>query len=363
MRPNWEKTLTRGVARLLGKPMGAPGAFSEPYVTREDYVRAAHVVRALDRQWNIGRYAYNLDDPGDSPEARVVLERLWTWSGQSGDKQGKVDADHVRTALRLYSDYSYRTSGPLELASVEALVGETAFIGEPVTTQDDSGWAGLGSLRNDLNATSAAETRDAVLAAFDTLSRDAMLQKRMVRVFQSWAITAGLYTGELDGIWGPKTELAFVRVVPAASGRPTSFAHLQAVSATVGDAVPFADLLGVGIARDKWITRHAGDVPAPSEEDVYVEPGSTEIVVTSPKPPVDSGATTATGVTVTSPKPPTGESAPTPTAEEATAQALLINLPPTVEVRQVAGSSPWLTVGLIGLGAVVVLGVVLTSKK
>ena len=219
--------------------------------------KAGREARAL---WQLARVAY-LRLPSQEIEAALAL------------------AEQIKTV-----DRKGTTPGAWEIGTSGGWTEST-----PWTEQDpDSGWSGFrgfGSLRSEIEATGAPGIA-AVLSAFDALARSATQRRAYVRGWQTWANSRGLYTGTIDGIWGPKSEAAFTSLLPRAYGRPTTLADLLAINF---GGIDYQALLSVGISRDNWLATRPTlpPRPTPAEPEVVEEAqaattGPTRIDITLP---------------------------------------------------------------------------------
>lgn len=351
MRPLWERTLTWGIADHLRR-----GGMGEA----ASYRAAALVVRALDRRNNLmaemARFPFDhpadVDDPGKtSPRLLVALQRFWEMVGSSDVRTEKNRILGLAVA-------SLISGGTLDALNASVLAQEAPSI-EQWKGRLGQEWAGLGALRDEVGAGGAE-----ILSAYDALVRQTTLRKTYVKEFQTWAKGVGWYDGRIDGLWGPKSEGAFMRAVPMAAGRVCE----------MGDVIPLrpssgfvdAHAFGVLITRDLWLAANpaalAAEIPADvpqsgATEDIGdgVAMGpSGEIVVTYPKEEAAAAAEAASGgqggsrVVVTSPKPPSMAIVPSGTAAVAVA--------PSYRTALIGG-------GIVVAGGLTILGAWLASRK
>lgn len=352
MRPLWERTLTWGIADHLRR-----GGMGEA----ASYRAAALVVRALDRRNNLmaemARFSFDhpsdVDDPGKtSPRLLVSLQRFWELVGSSDVRTEKNRILGVAVA-------SLISGGTLEALNASVLAQEAPSI-EAWKGRLGQEWA-LGALRDEVGVGGAE-----ILSAYDALVRQTSLRKAYVKEFQTWAKGVGWYDGRIDGLWGPKSEGAFVRAVPMAAGRVSEMTDVVPLRPSVG----FVDAKGFGvlISRDLWLAANpaalAAEVPADvPQSGATTEIGdgvalgpSGEIVVTYPKEEAAAAAAAAEAasgnqggsrVVVTSPKPPSTAIVPVTTA---------IAAAPSYRAAYIGG-------GLVVAGGLTALGVWLASRK
>ena len=303
MRPLWERTVTWGIADHLRR--GGMGEASA-------YRAAALVVRDLDRRNNLmaEMARYPLDNPGDvddptksSARLVAVLQKFW---------KAVASAD-VRTEAHRILDLavaSMMRSGTPEIAAAAALAQDAVTV-EAWNGRLGQEWAGLGALRDDVGVGGAD-----VLAMYDALVRQTTLRKAYVKEFQTWSKGLGWYSGKIDGIWGDKSEAAFVHAVPMAAGRASAMTDVIPLRPSSGfdDSHAFGTL----ITRDLWLASNPAKLaaeappaappdvgtPNPVGNGVALDP-SGEIVVSYPKPPAAPAAPGGgSQIVVTSPKPP-----------------------------------------------------------
>jgi hypothetical protein len=353
MRPLWERTITWGIAdHLRNGGMGEAAA----------YRAAALVVRALDRRNNLmaemARFSFDhpsdVDDPGKtSPKLLLTLQRFWEAVGSSDVRTEKNRI--LSTAVA-----SLISGGTLEALNASVLAQESPSI-EAWKGRLGQEFAGLGALRDE-----ASVGGPEILAAYDALVRQTSLRKTYVKEFQTWAKGLGWYDGRIDGLWGPKSEGAFVRAVPMAAGRASEMGDVVPLrpSANFVDAKAFGTL----ITRDLWLAANPAALAAETPADVP-ESGATEeigdgvslgpsgeIVVTYPKEEAEAAAAATAAATpnqggsrvvVRSPKPPS-----TAIVQAGGTTAIA----PSMRVAYIGG-------GLVVVGGLTALGVWLATRK
>lgn len=336
-------------------------------VSAGDYPKYAQVMRSL--LTNVGAVGLKEADTWTVGKAEREAGALWLlarvaylWLPSQEIEAARELARQVKTVDRVGV-----TPGPWE-------IGTGGWTEKTLMSEQDvdEGWDGLhgfGTLRTDLYAATPAESQTAIMQAFDALVRDTTQRKEFVKSWQRWAAAQDRYpTEEIDGLWGPMSETAFVSLLPRAYGRATTLADLRDLNyGGVGDAA----LLATGISRDLWIAANPNALPprpppAPeTTEETQVATAPPGITVTSPKPPATPVATEETIVI----EPEAGDAGATIGEEP---QRVVITLPSgeteTVTVTAVEeGGAPakraWLPWVLGGSAAVaLVVGAVVASK-
>jgi hypothetical protein len=155
-----------------------------------------------------------------------------------------------------------------------------------------AGLAGFGSLRDEIVSTtpeSAAKVE--FLRVYDKLLVDRTYLRTGVRSWQARTAELGYYTGEIDGLWGPKSEAAFLAMRPEAYKRNTTLADLLTIESL--RVFAFGSLLASGVARDKWLATNPSSYPDPVAVKAD-EATRFEVVVPERQEPI-----TATTVTIT----------------------------------------------------------------
>ena len=282
MRPLWERTLTWTVANHLH--LNGVG-YDQAYST------AALVVRGLDRRYGLttemARFSPAVPadvDDADKSSPRYLSKVADFWGRIGGG--GKAERNRL---LQLALASMLRSSRP-EIDAAAVLAGESRATIEPYFGRlgvafEEGTWGlrGLGALREEMAATGSAE----ILAAYDRLVTASRERKAVLEVFQTWARNLGWYDGRIDGIWGDKTERAFVRAVPMAAGRlsvmgdvvPLRGVFTDAPTTTAADARGFALL----ITRDIWLTAHPDKIVTPAVPEPLPGGDAGTISVTYPK--------------------------------------------------------------------------------
>jgi hypothetical protein len=153
----------------------------------------------------------------------------------------------------------------------------------------------LSGIREDARAVvfpnEAARTE--FLRLLDLLAASPANLAQSVTLWQRWsAAREGGYAGRIDGVWGWKSEQAFINDVPYAWLRSTKLTDLAKVQElAAGSDLDIGDLYAVGLARDQWRTPNVGvypsKIPAPPAID---EPEPTRVEITFPEQP-DGGVT------------------------------------------------------------------------
>jgi hypothetical protein len=220
------------------------------------------------------------------------------------------------------------------------------------------GWtgvfAGFGALRDDLINAAAADRKIAVAAAFDQIASDTTARKALVKNWQKVMQTAGRYAGTIDGLWGPKSETAFVTLLPLTYGQPTTLGAIKALRAYYPE-ITDAESVAVAISRDRWVSANPDKLPPnPIPPDVVTTtPTTTEesteesteetLLVTPEETPIPIGDGTAA----------TGSGATTMVVGQADGTQTTVT---ALEEKTARGRSPWpWLIGGLGLFAVAVI--------
>lgn len=358
-RPLWERTTTWGIANHL--------RYQGVGTDEAAYSLAALIVRDLDRRAGLSaemsKYAFtspiDVDDPEKtSPKYIAVMQRFWGSVSLPNPKAERNKLLNIALASAL-------KSGPQETKAAKELAQEARLV-EPVMGKlgqeewtTGPVWEGLGALRDEM-----ALTKDAnILAAYDRLVAANRDRAAVVKVFQTWAKNLEWYTGRIDGVWGPKTEAAFLRAVPMASARlselrdvvPLRGVFVSAPTIMASDAQAIALL----ITRDIWLGQNpsklAAEVPyAPPAPPTPPEGGGGSVVVTYPKAEAATSTPTPGGgsqIVVSYPK-----------AEGGPPDQVAVNLPPPGEIvaaeplPSTGLSRDWLIGGGLVLGGVLIMG-------
>ncbi len=346
MRPLWERTLTWSVAdHLFRQGVGENAAYST----------AALVVRGLDRKYGLTTLVWNsaLESPADVSDSEKVpplfLSRVQSfWRSVAGPATSKAE----RNRLFDLALVSLLQRGRAESAAAAQLAVDARSIESVYGKLGASGWdvaADFGSLRDELALTKST----AVVTAFDRLVAASGERKEVLKEFQIWLEALGWYTGTIDGIWGEKTETAYIHVFPWMLARMSELRDVKAIR----DAIGFADAkaIAVLITRDQWLAQHPEEVvPISSAGDV----DNGLIEVSYPKAGSATASTTPSGgsqVVVSYPK----------TSESSTPERVAITLPAASEITAsiVPVSSSWRPSKnmLIGGGLVLAGGLVVTA--
>jgi hypothetical protein len=360
-RPLWERTTTWGIANHL--------RYQGVGTDEAAYSLAALIVRDLDRRTGLSaemaQYAFtsplDVDDvTRTSPKYLAVMQRFWSLVGLPNPKaeRNKLLSIALAAALR---------GGPQEAKAARELAQEARLV-EPVKgrlgqewTTGGSAWDGFGALRDEMALTGSST----VLAAYDRLVADTRDRAAVVKVFQTWAKNLEWYTGRIDGIWGPKTEAAFLRAVPTASGRISELRDVVPLRAVFGEAetsmASDGKAIAVLITRDVWLGKNPDKLAA---EAPYVPPAS-------PTPPEGGGGS----VVMTYPKAERATSTPTPdggsqivisypkTEGGGPPEQVAVELPPPGEIASglptqatSTATRDWLIGGGLVLGGALLLG-------
>ncbi len=381
MRPLWERAFCWAVAdHLRAFGVGSDAAA---------YSAAALVVRDLDRRYNLTSMfaaapitsAADIGDSDKVPErAMVILRAFWLLVRGADVASGQDRSSNPkRTELNrlvLLAGASLRAGGYAELAAAKQIAAEAKTVeadrgklGASWLTGDSGAWnglagshrralmpanyeAGLDGLRDDV----LAEAGDKAAAAkyYDDLVANATVQKSLVKAFQTWckASPRRWYTGVLDGLWGDKTEAAWLHMAPGSARFTTSIDDVEVVLAAIaatGSAIQSADVITIGIARDAWLAAKKGILPIPSPDldsavtDAEQAAGHDALIVSVPEKPVPGSIEVGVDsaghpLIVDSPKPPVN----------------VVDAPP-----QAAGWKP--TTGQIVAGTMVLVGVGLAA--
>jgi hypothetical protein len=311
--PNWQVFLTRELAARAGN-------------TDRDYIAAALIVRGLaarhpqaaaavpagetDTQAKFSGYANDTGSP-----LFPVMRKLWADLDVPAATGGPgVSAEQTAAALwqRAMVDFLYLPTSEYEAAQQVALqakglpwFGATAHKTGSGETQEQLEWgegdgwsaltgvlggfgAGFGSLRTELEASVNETVRVSVLADYDKLVSNSSLRRQNVRLWQEWAKGQGKYTGIVDGVWGPKSEAAWLLFAPASYAKPSTLADLKLMPYSGSAAVLFA----AAISRDRWVAANPSRLPPPPE----TPPGPS---LTDPQEPVPSAELVEEDVLIT----------------------------------------------------------------
>lgn len=298
-RPAWEQVFTRSLAEHLTSTFeDLTSGFTNFMPKQGDYNAAALLVRALDRDLNLGIAAGNAASTEDfSNRVGDKLTSFWNLIGQTADVQ---DWDQTRAALWLSARSAYRTL-PAEEIQVAMNIAKTApLFGDA----DDDGWSGLRgarayaslgcidgppgtrclssqemaglsgfgrvpaagpNLRSEVIAAAPPANQASVAGAYDNLAKDASLLSKYVKMYQTWCQAHGIYNKGIDGKWGPGSEGAYINLMPEANNRYTNLEDVRTLTLAAGEgSVPLMASLAVGIKRDRWLASQGVDTNAPS---------------------------------------------------------------------------------------------------
>lgn len=224
------------------------------------------------------------------------------------------------------------------------------------------GCCGLAGLREELYARTAVASRDGVMESFDALVAQDDVRAEFVKSFQRAAKARGIYSKNIDGIWGNFSEAAWNAAAIRSRSRYTTMADVLAVTAFFSGgsvAAPISAVLAAGIHRDEWMrglhqpesytpALATADAPAPvvepEEDDGWdqsgsFEPDDTMVAESTPADDVeddDEAGTMAAAVPpLEAPPPDGGAAAPT--------------IPP---VRPSSSTAGWVIGGLAVLATV-----------
>lgn len=299
-RPAWQVFQARELAGRMGSTPEshiAGALIMRHLVARNPQVGAAMaVVPAATQEEYSG---------ADKPDAFIAaMSRMWTAVGVRLAPGATARDPEVASALWTLARVAYLDLPPQEIDAAHEIAAQSKLLprfgAEIVKTERGveerwgGGWEttsgaweglhGLELLRTDLYNATPEPYRAAVMAEYDILLSSTAERQRWVEKWQRWAQAQGRYTGEIDGLWGPGSESAWISLLPRSYGRATTLEDLRALN--YGGIEMFA-LLAAGLARDKWIADNPSRLPprpAPGEEPV-VPSDASRVVVTTPKPP------------------------------------------------------------------------------
>lgn len=293
MRPAWQIFQARELAGRMGSTPGS-------------HMAAALVVRdllaknpGLDRTMITVNPATQEEWSGlDKPQAFVTaMQKMWSSIGVY--EEGAKPVPETDAALRTLARTVYLTLPAVEIEAAKEIAGQSKLLprfgaeivktttgteeiwGGGWTTNGGFGLRGFGSLRDELIANVAPERRGVVGRSYDEMAVSTATRREFVKNWQRVMQGAGLYDGAIDGLWGPKSEKAFVTVRPEAYALGTKLADLQAFRSRFSGLTD-GDVVGAAISRDKWVSANLDRLP-PRPTPGATPPTTTVTTTTTPE--------------------------------------------------------------------------------